>query len=503
MKQSTIKKYTNILNSVKNSGLSLHAYCKQNGLNYAAISVLFANLRKENSEETKDLISLYSQITRKSVENLDTDDKSEISITRDENNKIISYNYKIYRKNKSPLIGRLDREEMNLIYRLYSYYGDSLTQRVVSRHFVELSLVDFKRILRAFQITKASGPFAPHYYEEYTEEELREIQLREKENSFLRKAEEDLIRSNERLLKQYAQENINLKNSLNKISNINVTFDNKPAYKVFSSKIIESKNDLILHLSDMHIGAKVESGCIYPNEWNEKELIRRLSVILDRINSLGHLDTLILNLLGDNLDGMDNQTARRDHYMPQNMDNMEQVNVFINTMIWFVQSIKESNICNKIKIYAVKCGNHDGITAYAASLAALSAINNIFPDIETTQFNEFFGYYEFKNHKFLISHGKDEHFQKRGLPLNLDDKNKLKLYEYLDSRGITGTGIHVIKGDLHTENINSCLKLDYRNVLSLFGSSDYSAMNFLRNQYGVSYELFIGDNLVRGTFENI
>lgn len=103
----------------------------------------------------------------------------------------------------------------------------------------------------------------------------------------------------------------------------------------------------------------------------------------------------------------------------------------------------------------------------------------------------------------MITKLKDGKYMKRGMPLNLDAKNKIRLYEYLDSRNITGTGIHIIKGDLHTENINSCLKLDYRNVLSLFGSSDYSVMNFDRNQYGVSYELFIGDNLVRGTFENI
>lgn len=406
MRQVTIKKYTDLLNAVKNSGLSLFTYCKQHDIKYSSISALFTNLRKENSEETKELLNLYSQVINKGIENLDTDDKSEISITREEGGRIISYNYKIYRKNKTPLIGRLNREEMNLIHRLYSYYGDSLTQRVVSRHFVDLSLIDFKRILRAFQITKASSPFAPHYYEEYTEEELRDIQLREKENSFLRKAEEDLIKNNEKLLKAYAQENINLKSSLNRLSNINITFTNTPIYKATSSKAIESDKDLILHLSDMHIGAKVESGCIYPNDWNERELLRRLSAIIERIKSLGHLNTLVINLLGDSLDGMDNQTARRDHFMPQNMDNMEQVNTFINTMCWFIGSVNENNLCNNIKIYAVKAGNHGGITEYASSCAALSCIKQLYPKVEVTQFTEFFGYYEFKQNKWLICHGK-------------------------------------------------------------------------------------------------
>ena len=66
---------------------------------------------------------------------------------------------------------------------MYSYYGSSLTQRIVSRNFPEYSLVDFKRILRAFNITKASAPFAPHMFEEYTEDQLKEIHLREKEIS--------------------------------------------------------------------------------------------------------------------------------------------------------------------------------------------------------------------------------------------------------------------------------------------------------------------------------
>jgi hypothetical protein len=51
--------------------------------------------------------------------------------------------------------------------------------------------------------------------------------------------------------------------------------------------------------------------------------------------------------------------------------------------------------------------------------------------------------------------------------------------------------------------MNSCKKFTYRNVLSLFGASDYSNYNFSRNSYGLSYDLIINDNLISGTFENI
>ena len=511
MKEKTILSFVDTLKKIKESNKSIAAYCKENNISKQSIydkMYEFKRTTDYSNNTYNEVVDLYNSITsddkieETTEEIVDSENFTEVKYERDDNGKILYYDYKIYRKNKNPLVGKLTRDEMNIIYRLYSYYGASLTQREISRYFNELSLVDFKRILSAFNIYKASAPFAPHVIEETSTDDLRLMQLREKENDFLKKVEEDRIKNNEKLLKKYAQENIDLKKSLSNCSNIKITIDNQPTYKI-ETKVEPSNKSMILHLSDMHIGAKVESGSLYANNWNEVELKRRLSSLLNEVSKFGHLDYLIINLMGDNLDGMDNQTARRDHFMPQNMDNMEQVNTFINTMIWFVSSIKENNLCNKMKIYSVREGNHDGIMCYTSSLAVLACINKLFPDIETTQFEEFYGYYEFNNHQFLVSHGKDSKFMKRGLPLNLDDKHKIQLYEYLDSRGITGTGIHIVKGDLHTENINSCMKLDYRNVLSLFGASDYSNYNFSRSDYGVSYEFFIGETLTRGTFKNL
>ena len=99
---------------------------------------------KYKSEEVKDY-PLFN-----SVEEVDTDDRADISYTRDDDGKIVGYNYHIYRKNKPALIGTLSRDDMNDILRMYSYYGDSSQQRIISRHFPELSLIDLKRILRAF-----------------------------------------------------------------------------------------------------------------------------------------------------------------------------------------------------------------------------------------------------------------------------------------------------------------------------------------------------------------
>ena len=503
MKQTTIKKYTELLNAAKESGKSLRAYCLENNISYNNLNVLFSNIRKEQSEETKELLNLYDAITHKSVEEVDSDDKAEISITRNEEGKIVSYNYKIFRKNKTPLIGSLTREEMGLIHRLYSYYGDSLTQRTISRYFVELSLIDFKRILRSFNITKASGPFAPHMYEEHSEEELREIQLREKENSFLRKAEEDQIKNNEKLLKKYAQENIDLKDQLKK-AQFTVNLQDIKPYTVKPSAI--SDKIINLYLADMHIGASVVSGTLYKDNvvYGETEILRRLTCAIDNLSQIGPFGKINLVLMGDNIDccGIYGRTSRLDHEMPENMDPREQANTFLSIMRWFVSSLLTTFNC-ELEIFSVPCGNHAGNYEYICNKAFMSTVNAEFPDIHTTLWEDFYGIFEVNGLKFICSHGKDPQFMKKPMPLNMNDKTQLMMYEWLDSQYIYGDNIHFIKGDLHSNSLSSCRKLSYRNVLSLFGASDYSNYNYSRNSYGLSYDIISGFNLMRGTIENM
>lgn len=502
MKQSTANKYIKILNKVKDSGESISNYFKENkDLNIGTLRSYIRNIRERGYRDSLDeeLLNLYNSLIKSNSKEIDTDDRAKVWEERDENGLIKYYCFEIYKRDKAPLVGKLGRIEMESIYRLYSYYGASLTQRQVSRLFPEYSLVDFKRILRAFNITKANSPFPKHMLEEKTNEELQEIHLREKENDFLRKIEQTRLKDTEALLNKYAKENYELKEQLKNIKGIdfNYTID-QPI--ITSPTNITSPNSIMLHLSDLHIGARVENECIYPNEWNEKELHRRLEAIINKVCNLGGFDTIVVNLLGDMIDGIDQMTCRKDHILPQNMGNMEQIKTFMKEVEWTLLNLRK--ICNHLKVYSVNCGNHAGITEYAAVSALFYKLSSI-SDIECTLFDQFFGYYEFNEQKWVLLHGKDAQYMKRPFPLNLNDDTKIKIYDWLDSQGIYGNNIHIIKGDLHSENINSCNKLDYRNVLSLFGASDYSSSNYQRNQYGCSFELFTGNQMTRGTFENI
>lgn len=518
MKVSTLKKYIEILTDVKNSGLGLSAYCKKMGINYNNITQTIYNIRKQHDEESEmvsELLSLYSEVTGKSsnpqttsTEVIDSENHVNVSYERDENGKILCYKYKIYKKNKPALDGTLTREEMSKIMRLYTWYGDGLTARIVSREFPQFSLPDLKRIFRAFSIYKDNCPFAPHDVEEKSIEELREIQLREKENSFLRQAEEDQIKNNEKLLKKYAQENIELRKQLREASNFKVSIptDLEPVILPEYQPVGQSIN---IYISDIHLGATVTTGTLYQEnvEYGYDEAKRRLEGVLYKLREFDCFDTINVVLLGDNVDcaGFTGKTARLDHMMPENMDAREQGNKFIELMMWFVDSLasSENELASRINIYSVPCGNHGGNFEYMCNKALLALINAKYPSICTTMWEEFFGIFEQSDHTFVCCHGKDDQYMKKGLPLNLDEKSKVMLYEWLHDYGIHADNVHFIKGDLHSNSLSSCKRLDYRNVLSLFGASDYSNYNFSRNSYGVSYDLFIGNNLVRGTFENL
>ena len=536
VKQATIEKTISLLKLIQQSGLTINAYFKSLDKSPYGLYNTISRIKKENNqEEVEDVILLYNsikhredliekfedkqltlnfneneEVTDKEIseeeineeEILDTDDKIESSILRNKEGKISGYKFKVYRRDNTPVQGVLTRTEMQLIYRLYSYYGASITQREISRHFPDYSLVDFKRILRAFNITKASGPFAPHMYEEKTEEELKEIHLREKENDFLKKIEKDELKDLQNTTTKLARRNKELEDKIQELSKgINITFTNK---ELTANPVHYEDSDvsMIVHLADMHVGAKCESYTLYDNPYNDVEIERRLEGLVDCIYSYGHLDTLIINILGDSLDGMDNQTARRDHYMPQEMDNMQQLETFINLTFNFISQCRY--IANKVKVYCVKCGNHGGMWEYTANLALKNAVEKAFPDVEFTLFTNFIGSYEFKGHTYLICHGKDEKFMKKAFPLNLDEKTKVIIQEWLTNNNlISKKNIHFIKGDLHSNALSSCKLFDYRHTLSLFGSSDYANYNFSQNSYGASYDLFIDNNRSTGVFENL
>jgi hypothetical protein len=234
----------------------------------------------------KEFLDVYNQLKKKQpkTESVETDDRAEINQERDEEGKIQFYTFAIYRKNTPTLEGKLDRKEMETIYRLYTIYGANLTQKIVSREFPQYTFVEFKRILRAFNIYKANSEFAPHIIEEKSEEELITLHNQNKENNVLRRIEKDQLAEANKLINKLAQENQKLSKSSKLFEDLLKYDPNYKNEKYFSlNNLVDERESAIIFLSDLHIGAYNEKFGFYqlPN-YDRAEIMRRLDVILDR-----------------------------------------------------------------------------------------------------------------------------------------------------------------------------------------------------------------------------
>lgn len=417
------------------------------------------------------------------------DDRNSVNIIRDDNGKIKFYEFKVLRRDKAPLVGRLTRDEMNNIYRMYSYYGMSITQREISRYFPEYSLIDFKRILRVFSITKAVSPFAPHIIEEHSKEELMDMQMREKENDFLRGIEEQSIKNDRALLKKYAIENIELKRKLEEGVKIDLSGLDLASGKPFTPTGTPSKKNLFLYLSDMHIGAYVSPLSIYSNPYDKDEVIRRINIILNRVHDLHEtykgFDNIYVCNLGDSLDGYNGQTTRGGHSLPQNMCNKEQIHTFIFVMNYLFTELNKLEY-NKMHYYCVGESNHDGDFGYAVNVALETILAN--KGVNCTIFDKFIGEFKAGETTFILCHGKDNKDMFKNLPLTLDIKTENFINEYLDTKGISGNVIF-IKGDLHQSATTYGRRFTYRSVGSLFGSSEWIHKNFGNTCWSCDYSI--------------
>lgn len=514
MRNSTIQKYKNLLTQIKISGLSISKYCELNDIKVKAIYEAMHSIKEnyeEESAEVRALFDLYQNITHKTsikVETvtLETNDSEidELTIVRNQDGKIVNYRFVIPVRDKADFIGELSREEVEQLFGLYTYYGGNITARNVANEFPRFTLSEIRKLFRCFKITKDTTWAAPHMLEEMNEEQLNDYRMNLKERAAMKYADSVQERSWNNLLKKVVTENNQLKKQLEDIESYNFNITSNP---ILLPDVKENSNkEMILYLADMHVGARIMSNPLYDENINygEDEINRRLDECIKRIKSFGHLDTIHVCLMGDMMDsiGVTNKTVSLTHSLPENMDGYEQLEAYLNIIHRFVSNLAINEVANNIRMYSVRDGNHTGVFEHAATMALFASLEG--NGIKCCLYKDFYGVMEIKNHTFVLTHGKTGNgFMKKGLPLNLDAGNKVRIYEWLDDKGISGNNIHIVKADLHSNNLNSCYKFDYRNVLSLFGSSDHSAYQFSRNAYGASFDLFIGDQLTQGTFNNL
>jgi predicted phosphodiesterase len=302
--------------------------------------------------------------------------------------RITGYRYKIYLRDREAIEGTLTREQLEKIYHLYPY----VTAHNVSQEFPTLTFIEFKKVLRAFNITK-DRLFPPHILEEKSEQEVAILTLKAKEraagkklvdvkekfledelkiarekNAKFEKGEKWVEEVISRLTRKYfsGEEEFDIKSRLNNINENrqNQVVDLEYVARV-SRPVRKNTKDTFAFFGDIHFGK------VYKPKHNRFGRGTDKKILKDRILKMAEItvkeatmlgsDTINLICLGDLFECLIPENMHVSQKYALDLIEDEQIDYAIDVFIEMLAYIlaKEPNI--QVNLYGIG-GNHDRIT---------------------------------------------------------------------------------------------------------------------------------------------
>lgn len=268
----------------------------------------------------------------------------------------------------------------------------------------------------------------------------------------------------------------------------------------FSFPLDGSKKVTNLTITDAHIGLEPnkEGNSLYGGKWDAEVLERRRKETVNAtVNySLLHDSTvLFVRDLGDLADGLNGQTVRGGHELPQNMSNVEVFDVAVGFKVKLIDDLVASGVYSEINLENVCNSNHGGDFDYFINRAVEEILEVKYPSIVLVNNHRgFISHYSVGNHCFIISHGKDDKTLKFGFKPFLDSKGLEKIDHYIKEKGLYKKydHIHFCKGDSHQFllDFSTSSDFDYFNYPAFSPSSQWVQNNFKKGISGFVLESF-------------
>ena len=261
----------------------------------------------------------------------------------------------------------------------------------------------------------------------------------------------------------------------------------------------------VLTYSDVHIGmdTNAKGNSMYATKWNAEEVIKASDKIVQNIVQNQQSDLLIVDDLGDLLDGFNGKTTRGGHDLPQNMTNSEVFDCalkfkmnLLDKLIYHYQEIRFNNITND---------NHSGDFSYFLNSAFKSLAEQKYRNVKVNNYRNFINHYFVNDVCFVITHGKDDSTLKFGFKPHLDTKQIEKIDQYCKHNDIYKQSKKIIfkKGDSHQTLFDMAGSDDfyYYNYPALSPSSQWVQNNFKKGRRGFVIESFKGiENTIKPIF---
>lgn len=258
----------------------------------------------------------------------------------------------------------------------------------------------------------------------------------------------------------------------------------------YSSKNTDFFDRLVY--SDGHLGMDVQGkngDPLYDGKWDREASLDRLSKMVSHTKQFQKSNTLIIDELGDMLDGLGGQTTRKGHELPQNMNDKEVFDLALEFKLSLVDSLVENYdliICND-----VTNDNHSGVFSYFVSSAVKQILEQRYPQkVKVNSIKRFMHHYSIGNHTFILCHGKDIGENKFGFKPKLDTIQSEKIDQYCKEHKLyNGNFIEFSKGDSHQAIYDDTTSNDfsYYNYPAFSPPSNWVKTNFKNSKSGFNF----------------
>lgn len=247
-----------------------------------------------------------------------------------------------------------------------------------------------------------------------------------------------------------------------------------------------------LVFTDTHIAMNVQGkdgDPLYDGKWNKQEILDRLVKMVEHVKAYKTSNTLIIDDLGDFLDGLGGQTTRKGHELPQNMNDKEAFDLallFKTSLVDSLVSDYDTIVCNNITN-----DNHAGVFSYFVSSAVKQILEQRYPNkVFVNSIKRFIHHYSVGRHTFVISHGKDMGENKFGFKPKLDAIQAEKIDQYCKEHKLyNGNFIEFSKGDSHQAIYDDTTSNDfsYYNYPAFSPPSNWVKTNFKNSKSGFNF----------------
>ena len=228
---------------------------------------------------------------------------------------------------------------------------------------------------------------------------------------------------------------------------------------------------------------------LYDGKWDEEEILSRLEHMIDHVKRFKSSDILIIDDLGDFMDGLGGQTTRKGHELPQNMNDKEAFDLALRFKLTLVDALVleyDKIICNN-----VTNDNHSGVFSYFVSSAVKGILEQRYPEtVKVNSLKRFMHHYSIENHTFVVSHGKDIGENKFGFKPKLDAIQAEKIDQYCKEHKLyNGNFIEFSKGDSHQAIYDDTTSNDfsYYNYPAFSPPSNWVKTNFKNSKSGFNF----------------